>query len=339
MANLVVSDVCNQACPYCFAEDYFHSKEGKESHFITLDEFEKRLDFLERSGIGEARLIGGEPSLHPKLPELICRARARGERILLFTNGFLLDNVLACLETLSPEECTVLINMNTTGKPGTRRNSRVLREKVLHRLGTCALLGFNIYQTNFDLTPLLPVIENAGCRKAIRLGLAQPTLSGQTQFLNVKQYAIVGKKIAQFATKAAEAGVRLEFDCGFVRCMFSDDEIVVLHKAGADLSWRCNPILDIDLDQTVFHCFPLAGRIQTTLTDAHTAVDLRSQLSAQVEPYRLAGIYKTCSSCQFKLKEECTGGCLANTMRRFQRAQFTLKVPLPADWAQKREVQ
>ena len=160
MTNLVISNTCNQKCPYCFAEDYFQAKADDASRFITLETFKSRLDFLDRSGMDEVRLIGGEPSLHPKLPDLIRLSRARGKRILLFTNGFLREKVLSCLESLSPEECTVLINMNTSGRAGTRKNSEALRKKALQRLGPRALLGFNIYQINFDLSPLLEIIQN-----------------------------------------------------------------------------------------------------------------------------------------------------------------------------------
>jgi MoaA/NifB/PqqE/SkfB family radical SAM enzyme len=56
--------------------------------FIPLDIFEQRLDFLDRSGIDEIRLIGGEPTLHPQLPELIRHARAAGfEEVCVYTNG------------------------------------------------------------------------------------------------------------------------------------------------------------------------------------------------------------------------------------------------------------
>jgi molybdenum cofactor biosynthesis enzyme MoaA len=79
MANLVVADACNLKCAYCFARDHMQaSKDNAAPAFISLATFEARLDFLDRSGIGEIRLIGGEPTLHPQFPEMIRRAR-RGE--------------------------------------------------------------------------------------------------------------------------------------------------------------------------------------------------------------------------------------------------------------------
>ena len=61
MANLVVTDVCNMKCTFCFARDYLKtSSADSRSDFISLEAFEERLDFIVRSGINEIRLIGGE---------------------------------------------------------------------------------------------------------------------------------------------------------------------------------------------------------------------------------------------------------------------------------------
>ena len=77
-------------CSYCFARDELQAQ-GKDhaSRFISLDDFVERLDFLDRSDIREARLIGGEPTLHPLFPELIRLARERGKRIVVFSHGLI----------------------------------------------------------------------------------------------------------------------------------------------------------------------------------------------------------------------------------------------------------
>jgi len=330
MANIEIAGVCNLKCSYCFAEDHMQAaRTSPASAFISLELFEKRLDFLDRSGIDQARLIGGEPTLHPNFPELIHRARQRGKQIVAFSHGLMPERALACLAALPPDECTVLINMNamkTADGPSQQEEAR--RYTTIKRLGPRALLGFNIYQTNFQLDFLLPIILDAGCRQAIRLGLAHPTPSGQNEYLHPKEYPAVGQKIVQFARAAAERGVRLEFDCGFVRCMFSDEDIETLRWARADFGWRCSPILDVDISGgQAIHCFPLAGKIQAPVTGTVDASALRNELSAKTSPYRIAGIYRECSTCLFKQRGECPGGCLGHTMRRFRQTPFRLTVP------------
>lgn len=329
MTNIALSNVCNLACPYCFAATTMNRTDKQPGNrFISLDDFAQRLDFLERSGIGQARLIGGEPTLHPQFADLVALARGRGFNIMLFSNGLMPSRALDCLTSLSPEVCLVLLNMNATHSHGQLNQTEVERRRTtLQRLGPRALLGFNIYQPNFSLDELFGLIRPYQCQPAIRLGLAQPILGGENEFLPPKQYPLVGDKIAMLAPHAAAQGITLEFDCGFVRCMFSDTAWQILQESQAKMGLHCNPILDISLDGQVIHCFPLTGRVQTALRPQADAPDLRQQLVQQTQPYRLSGLYPECSLCPFKQRGECTGGCLAHTLQRFRRHSVRLVIP------------
>ena len=66
--NLIITDWCNRACPYCFARE----KVGllgsdAPTRFLSLPDLEFYLEFLVRSGLRELKLLGGEPTLHPQL--------------------------------------------------------------------------------------------------------------------------------------------------------------------------------------------------------------------------------------------------------------------------------
>jgi len=330
MANLTISNICNLHCPYCFASTHMADNwEGPGPAFIALETFERHLDFLDRSGIEQVRLIGGEPTLHPEFPVLVQRIRQRGKNVAVFSHGLMPERSLACLASLPAEQCTVLINMNASRAPdGPNAQELARRRATLERLGERALPGFTIYKTNFDLTPLLPIIEATGCQRSVRLGLAQPILAGENAYLHPKQYPFVGHKIVQFAQLAAAAGVTLQYDCGFVRCMFPSKDFEQLEQLGMAPAFHCNPILDIDLTGSAVHCFPLTGVVQTPITNGQDARSLRETLSAQSRPFRMSGIYRECSACLYKARGDCTGGCLAATMRRFRNVPFRIN----GDW-------
>lgn len=324
MANLTISTVCNQHCPYCFTSDYLGDSRTSHS-FLEVSDFDARLDFLDRSDIDQVRLLGGEPTLHPQFPELIGLARARGKKVVVFTNGLMPEESLACLEELSATECTVLVNVNDPSEAGEETFER--QRATIRRLGKRALLGFNIYQADFRPDFLLSLVDEAGCRPAVRLGLAHPCLSGDNLYIHPNQYVAIGQKIVRFARDAAGSNVTVEFDCGFVRCMFSDEDLETLEALGADVGWRCNPILDVGIDGRVIHCYPLSRLGGLPLTPETTAPALRSGFESLTRPYRQAGVFKECSTCSFKLSGTCPGGCLAATMRRFRQPSFTLAVP------------
>lgn len=324
MANLVISAVCNQECPYCFTIDH-HNGRGAGRVFLALDDLDVRLDFLKRSGIDQVRFMGGEPTLHPQFVELVERARKGGFKIVIFSNGLMPASALDCLASLPVAECTVLVNVNDPVAAGKENHAR--RCAAIQRLGERALLGFNIYRPDFQLDFVLPIIAQAGCRPAIRLGMAQPCLSGANRHIHPRQYVAIGAKIASFARIATRAGVTLEFDCGFVRCMFAERDLEALTGSGTDVDWRCNPILDVGIEGRVIHCYPLSGLGGLPLTPQSDASALRSAFIARTRLYRQAGIFAECSTCPFKAAGECPGGCLAVTMRRFRRAPFRLALP------------
>ena len=319
MTNLVVSSVCNRRCTYCFTLD--QAPPGRR--FLSLPAFEARLDFLDRSGIDRVRLLGGEPTLHPRFPELVSLARRAGKAVTVFSNGLMPAPALACLEALPTQDCTVVVNV--TPETGARTLER--QRRTLRRLGKRAMPGLNLYRT--DLAPefLLDLIAETACRPVARLSMAHPVLSGRNRFIHPGQYRAIAERIVPLAARAAAAGVRLELDCGFVRCMFSEAEIEALQRAEADVGWRCNPILDLDLEGRVLHCLPLAGLLSLPLAPGAGAEALRAEFEAQVRPYRQAGVYRECSTCTFKAAGDCSGGCLAATIRRFRRVPFRLDVP------------
>jgi MoaA/NifB/PqqE/SkfB family radical SAM enzyme len=286
-----------------------------------------RLDFLDRSGVDYVRLLGGEPTLHPRFVKLVRHGRAAGKKIMVFTNGRMPAPALACLEALPVEACTVLVNVHDPA--AVPAGVGVQQRDTLRRLGVRARLSYNIHRTNFEPGFLLDLIAETGCHPLVRVGMAQPSLSGANRYIHPRQYRAVATRLAPFGLEAAAAGVRVDFDCGFVRCMFSDAELSDLRAAGVGCEWRCNPILDVDLEGNVLHCFPLARLGSLPLTPAADAAGLRAAFEARTRVYRQAGVYRECPSCGFKSTGECTGGCLSATIRRFHRASFRLNVPEP----------
>jgi len=335
MANLTVSEVCNMACPFCFAG--YHTPAARasaDSAFLSLDDFERRLDFLDRSNINDVRLMGGEPTLHPQFVELVQRTRQRHKKVVVFTNGVMPETALRCLEELPVEACRVLVNMNSSRKTGGHMAEDLQRRgEVLRRLGQRAFPGYTIFSPNFQLEPLVQAILDSDCRKAIRVGLAQPMTNSTNVYLHPKQYPLVGQRLAEMARAAAEVGIQVELDCGFVHCMFSQADFEFFMQSAKESLFHCNAILDIGLDDHVIHCFPLAGQKAVQLEPGVTDKALREELHTIMQPYRAAGIYKECSTCHFKSNAECTGGCLAGTLLRFRQATLHLVVPESAKWA------
>ncbi len=308
MANLCLTTACNRSCAYCFAGVV----RGWETGRMSVPAFETALEFLTRSGIGEARLLGGEPTLHPEFPRLAELAVQRGLRVLVFSNGVMPEPALRWIEGQPPDRVTVAINM-TAGDAAP--------DAVLARLGERAALGFNIHTASFDPGFLLETIALHGLSRSIRFGLAHPAAGGHNRFLHPRQYPAVGLRLAAFLTTALAAGVKPSFDCGFVPCMFPPEFLEELGPASAAIGTSCSPVLDVLPDLRVVSCFPLAALGSEALPDGETAAALRARFTAGLTGYRRLGVYRECAACAARESGQCVGGCQAASLQRLRRAE------------------
>jgi MoaA/NifB/PqqE/SkfB family radical SAM enzyme len=84
LAHIIPTRRCNLACTYCNEYDDF-------SKPVPTEEMKRRIDQLAALGSSIISFSGGEPLLHPDLPDLIAHIRRRGRIAGMITNGFLLN--------------------------------------------------------------------------------------------------------------------------------------------------------------------------------------------------------------------------------------------------------
>ena len=87
---------CNMRCPFCQNASLVNRIE--EENLLSEEEF---FSFLKkRQGILDGVCItGGEPTLHPDLPEFIAKIKSMGYKVKLDTNGSFPDKVKALLDS------------------------------------------------------------------------------------------------------------------------------------------------------------------------------------------------------------------------------------------------
>ena len=85
-AQLIVTRRCNLSCGYC-------SEYDQTSAMIPLDVLKQRIDALHKLHVANVTLLGGEPLMHPQLPEIVAYADRRAQTSVT-TNGFLITGDL-----------------------------------------------------------------------------------------------------------------------------------------------------------------------------------------------------------------------------------------------------
>jgi MoaA/NifB/PqqE/SkfB family radical SAM enzyme len=305
VANIALTTACNRDCAYCFAGAARRSGAGH----MSVQTFQKALDFLVRSGIDEARLLGGEPTLHPEFPSLVELAIERGLRVRVFSNGLMPEPALRCLESHPPDRVAVLINIMAED-PHVGGALARLKERVT--------LGFNIHSPAFDASFLLGPIREHGLSPRIRFGLAHPAVDGSNSFLHPRYYRAVGTRLARFVEVARSEGIDPSFDCGFAPCMFPPGFLDVLGGAAGEIGARCSPVLDILPDGQVVSCFPLAVVAREPLPESENADAVRGRFTTRLSGYRKLGVFRECAVCEARQSGRCNGGCLAASIARLR---------------------
>ncbi len=323
MTNLSITSVCNRGCKYCFAMETLDELAREELH-MSMEVFERALDYVERSGMEEVRLLGGEPTVHPRFCEMVDRVLERGLNLLVFSGGIIPKRVLEHLEQVPEERLTILMNVAVAGED---RQSEVDRQpETLRCLGSRIVLGLNIHSPSVKLDFLLEMIEEYRLQRTIRLGIAHPILGGDNRYLHPRHYPEVGFRVAEFALRCREVGVQIDFDCGWVPCMFPEGALEELEITPHDVGLRCSPILDVLANGEAISCYPLADHHRIPLPNDQDAGWLYQQFVERQQPQRAVMLYEKCASCDFRERGECTGGCLSASLKRVRDHSFTLSV-------------
>ncbi|MCP4677027.1 MAG: radical SAM protein [Deltaproteobacteria bacterium] len=320
MSNLIITSACNRDCTYCFASE---KRNDDSPRFLKTDDFNVFLDYLDNSGIDQARIMGGEPSLHPEFAGLLRKSEKRQKNVMVFSNGMMSSSALDALSKIKDVSCQVMVNINETGDQFPKEAA--LQRRTFERLGANVMPAFTICRYPFQMTHLLEMINAYGLMRKIRVSLAHPILMSK-QNVSPKRYRSIGGELARFAVTAQKEGVRLVFDCGFPICMFSAEDIENLKKAKAELRFECRPVVDVDTAMNAHYCYPLASVWQTPL-EKHNRQALLEWFEIKRGAMTELGIFRECATCSFKALNTCAGGCLATTLKRFVPVDFSIEVP------------
>ena len=87
LASVEITQRCNNRCPYCDQPKLGLSEANVSEQDMPIARFTALLDDLARDGVEAVALGGGEPTLHPALPDLLTAAHRQGLRTGLTTNS------------------------------------------------------------------------------------------------------------------------------------------------------------------------------------------------------------------------------------------------------------
>ena len=316
--NLIINDTCNRACPYCFARSKVGLSDGParpDGKDISLENFERYLEFHVRSAVPQLKLLGGEPTLHPEFLEFLRRAHERGLDTLVFSNGLWPRKVQDGLRSISLPEWKVrfLFNVNEPHlQPPAQLAHAKESMKIAGAQGGC---GFNIYREDFDLQFIPDLIDAARMSRDLRLGLASPIVGTENSFVEAAYFKVIGMRLVDELRKLEQRNVLGSFDCGFPLCMFPEESLGSLTLNSRGFQSVCGYPIDVGPDLTAWPCFPLSNFENVRLLDFQNAAELHAHYTKRLAGFRQLGTTEECLTCKFIKREQCCGGCVARTLK------------------------
>jgi hypothetical protein len=326
MANVLLTSKCNRACTFCFAaeEVTLAGNKGAPQHAdwaMSLETVDKLIDFHKRSHTNQISLLGGEPTIHPEFNEILDRIMAAGLTVKLFTGGLIPPKVKEHIKTMDPKRLSIIANISSLDGCRSVGEFQAITGTVRELAEYCSL-SFTITRPDFDTHFHPDLITQTGCRPHIRLGLELPMLTDPNPRLDPSAYRETAKTIIKMGSYANDRNISLGFDCGFVMCMFTSEELGLLRLYNSHAEFRCTPIIDINPKLEVWACFATSPLHRVKIEETTTRDELNQHFLDKQRPYRIFGVFDDCEDCLYKARGQCGGGCLSFVIRNFQGSGY-----------------
>jgi hypothetical protein len=319
VANIVLTTSCNRACPYCFAGRTMAQFGDEQMQFL---EVVRIVDLIAAAGRNHVSLLGGEPTMHRRFLEILDYVLERRMEVTVFTNALASKAVVEGLTRLKQlSRVKFVVNVNSP-----EIDDHMPRQEAFLRAlpGRCDIShNICLYDRPFDF--LVAMIERTNMKNCrIRVSLAQPIAEKENAFIAPEHYAGVARHLVELAEAVMPRGIKVNLDCGWPLCIFSDEQLGRLRRVGTDLKFVCQTAVDFAPGGVVWTCYPLMS-VSRRSWDWETTFDAiadgflerNRELRAKGER---GGVFDACRGCVYLDQGHCAGGCLAHLVKDAPRA-------------------
>ncbi len=313
---LVIINSCNRDCPFCFEGEFRHGPQQR----MSLADVEALCRFfrIAESSTDEAvSLLGGEPTLHPELLDIIdlIGDHCPGKRILLLTN-------LTCERELLAEllmrRVSLLVNivepaLNTPAQQAAIDDNLALLSEAPNIVYSAAT---TIHALDQDFGFFYEFLRRDRLRQVynVRLGLSAPGFQFGNEFAR-EMTSAWGEKYLEVARGIHRVNpmIGLSGECPVNLCQVAPEAYAELVPHVAFLKSVCaEPNLDILPDFSTHWCFGtrhLPGMVIDNIFDYPNEAALRAELNRRrVDLLRQMGVRCDHATCD---RLGCHGPCLA----------------------------
>ena len=315
MPNILLTTRCNLSCKYCFAQEKLSSTRIN----MPIEAVQKVIDFLKRSQFPIFRVMGGEPTLHPQFNEIIQLAIANAMRVDVLSNATWSKSTSELFGRIPSKYLMFLLNID---HPDNYKPSQwaVIQRNLSALKGRGGItLSFNVFEKEPRSGYILD-LANTYDFKYIRLSLSLPVMGAGNACLPIEELPEIAPFVVRFVAEAEARGIGVQFDNAVPLCIFTEAQIgyLLLHGVyDVNRNARCDPIIDIGPDLTIWSCFCLSALKNRKLDEFQTLAEAQAYFRQVWSVYQDA-VYplEKCTTCFYRTKWGCQGGCLSYAMMK-----------------------
>lgn len=303
MINIFVTYRCNLACSYCFARDLVHEFPDD----LSPENFTILLEWMRRAALPAAAFIGGEPTLHPGLPDMVRRTAEAGIAVVLFTNGLFPEGLA---DELAPYVSNFVVNYNDPSMYSQAQHDRLHANlKRISESGARLTFSKNFSRQYRDYEYLLEGCDRYGI-ESVRYDISRPSLNaGNDHFTNDGTREIVSH-IVDFVKQCESRGIRTGLDCSLRLCDLKVEDRSYLERVSMKFTGVCHPSIDIHPDLSASYCLPMRDIAVEDVTSFPDQEGLMWHFADMVRPIRQTNVSQDCFDCKDFMRR-CQGGCMA----------------------------
>lgn len=303
MINLFVDYACNLDCDYCFVRGL----STEHPPMLGAKDFERFCSWARKVHLPSLGILGGEPTLHPDIVEMLERLMDAGVAPVLFTNALFPRPIHKQLAALT---FNIVVNyndpMNLSGQQWALMQDNIagLKEAGAH-------LSFS---KNFSKGAMEFEYLIEGCRafdiKRVRYDVSRPSSLARNEYFDFSETKELVPDIMRFVKACEAEGIVTGLDCCMPPCAFDPESLEYLQTHSMKFSGVCFPSLDVQTDLSVTHCIPLQCVQAPDITTFGGEWDLLDYFCGAVKDLRGRPCFPGCAECG-DFGVSCQGGCMA----------------------------
>ncbi|MCX6818629.1 MAG: radical SAM protein [Candidatus Aenigmarchaeota archaeon] len=298
--NIVITYSCNKKCSYCYASTNTKS-------IMSLKQFEALLDWYKGilTKFEGVTLLGGEPTLIPKLNNYLATLGKKGLIAKIYTNGtFICSEHPRLMNSEVVRECIFHYEPTQLSREEEQRFFQNMKEAK--NSGIEAILRYN-FNLDFNYRFILEIAEKYNV--PLSWSISHPTAHGNP-YIKYKQFSQMRDIIGNFLREARERNVQLMLGIPLPHCIYHEKDFLE-YKEEFELDKKCTPIGDVNPDMSIQFCAVIPqikkGPIKNQEELAKAIRYFKAIEGCIKEKYP----FINCGICQNKEKFSCQGGCFA----------------------------